>query len=132
MSPLLASYIVQAAGAFFTAVLFGIFSRTYRKPFLLHWARGFSALCVMLFGAGLTISLSSIASPTTPTRVLVSTVTLIAAYTHVTWLLLGTAELWSTPWAGRFLRWRNWVLALAVVGAVVSISLYYRDLNPFG
>ena len=47
MSQLLASYVVQAAAALFTAVLFGFFSRTYRKPFLLHWARGFSALCIM-------------------------------------------------------------------------------------
>src|SRR6185295_2930660 len=124
MSPLLASYIVQAAGAFFTAVLFGLFSRTYRKPFLLHWARGFSALCVMLFGAGLTISLASIAAPTTPTRVIVSTVTLIAAYMHVVWLLLGTAELWTTKWAGRVLRIRSWLYVLAVIAAVGSIALY--------
>lgn len=132
MSSLLASYIVQAAGAFFTAVLFGVFSRTYRKPFLLYWARGFSALCIMLFGAGLTISLASIAAPTTPTRVIVSTVTLLAAYAHVVWLLLGTAELWTTRGTGFFLRQRNWLFGLVVIGSVVSMALYFNDPNPFG
>ena len=132
MSPLLASYIVQAAGALFTATLFGLFSRTYRKPFLLYWARGFSALCIMLFGAGLTISLSSIAPPTTNTRVLVSTVTLMAAYMHVAWLLFGTAELLSPEWSGRFRRMSNWIFAAAIIGAVGSIALYYGDPDPFG
>ena len=132
MSPLLTSYIVQAAGAFFTAVLFGIFSRAYRRPFLLHWARGFSALCIMLFGAGLTISLANIASPTTTTRVVVSTVTLIAAYTHIAWLLLGTAELWTAQWAGSVLRMRKWLFAAAILGALGSIALHFNDPDPFG
>ena len=132
MSPLLASYIVQAAGALFTAVLFGFFSRTYRKPFLLYWARGFSALCIMLFGAGLTISLSSIATPTNTTRLFVAAVTLMAAYTHVVWLLLGTAELASPEWSRRFLRMRHWLFGAAIVGAVGSIALYFGDTDPFG
>src|SRR3954467_1175306 len=92
---LLLSYSVQAAGALFTAVLFGFLSRTYRKQYLLHWARGFAALCIMLFGAGLTISLSGQSTPLMPARLIVSAVTSLAAYVHIVWLVAGTAELIS-------------------------------------
>src|SRR5919108_4711007 len=101
MNPvLLTSYLVQAAGALFTAILFGVLSRTYRKAFLLHWARSFAALCIMLFGAGLTISLSAmvIGPPTSFTRLTVSMVTSVAAYGHVAWLLFGATELFSQRW----------------------------------
>ena len=59
-STLLSPYIVQAVGALFTAVLFGVFSRTYRKPFLVHWARAWSAMCIMLAGAALTTLLRNV------------------------------------------------------------------------
>ena len=132
MSQLLASYVVQAAAALFTAVLFGFFSRTYRKPFLLHWARGFSALCIMLFGAGLTISLAPIAPPTTITRVTVSTVTLIAAYYHVAWLIFGSAEVFSADYADWLYRRRGWIFAAATVVAIASMAYAFSDPDPFG
>ena len=132
VSPLLASYVVQAAAAFFTAVLFGFFSRTYRRPFLLHWARAFSALCIMLFGAGLTIALSPIATPTSFTRLTVATVTLMAAYTGVAWLLFGAAELVSADLVGRMQRFRYWIFGAAIVLATVSIPVNAHDPDPFG
>src|SRR5688572_30416105 len=94
MSPtLLSSYLVQAVGALFTAVLFGFFSRTYRKPFLLHWARSWSALCIMLVALALAHAVASSGPPTSFTRFTISAVSGVATYLSVTWLLLGAVEL---------------------------------------
>ncbi|HEU4996618.1 MAG TPA: EAL domain-containing protein [Gemmatimonadaceae bacterium] len=132
MSPFLISYIVQAAGALFAAVLFGFLSRTYRKPFLLHWARAASALCIMLFGSGLTISLADVASPTSVTRLVVSSVTLIAAYVHVAWLLFGAAELVSHHWTELIRKRRNWIFGVAIVFALASLAYHADHPDPFG
>src|SRR3954470_18285030 len=112
---LLLSYSVQAAGAFFTAVLFGFLSRTYRKQYLLHWARGFAALCIMLFGAGLTIALVQQLTPLMPARLIVSAVTSLAAYVNVVWLLAGAWELLSARWAQQWNNRRVWTFGVAVV-----------------
>src|SRR5688572_25250131 len=100
MSTLLTSYIVQALGALFTAVLFGYFSRTYRKPFLVHWARAWSAMCVMLVGALLTTMMRG-TPPNSWSRLVISMVGSVAAYAQIVWLALGTAELYSTELAQR-------------------------------
>ena len=81
-STLLSPYIVQAVGALFTAVLFGVFSRTYRKPFLVHWARAWSAMCILLAGAALTTLLRNV-PPNSATRVIISAVTSVAAYAQI-------------------------------------------------
>jgi diguanylate cyclase (GGDEF)-like protein len=132
MTPLLASYIVQAAGALFTAILFGVLSRSYRKSYLLHWARAFSSLCIMLFAGGLTISLSAVAPPTTPTRVTVSLVTSVAAYLHVVWLIYGAAELVSADIAKRLTHHRNAIFGAALLLSFVTIALYFTDPDPLG
>src|SRR5258705_2313016 len=132
MSPLLVSYIVQAAGALFAAALFGFLSRTYRKPFLLHWARAGFALCIMLFGSGLTISLADVATPTSGTRLVVASVTLVAAYVHVAWLLYGATELASDRWAVWFRKQRTWIFGFAVVFALASLTYHASDPYPFG
>src|SRR5881397_442073 len=123
---LLASYLVQAAGALFTAILFGFLSRAYRKAFLLHWARAFSALCIMLFGAGLTISLSNlgVGPPTSFSRLTVSLVTSVAAYTSVAWLLFGATELFSSRWAERYHTYRNWIFGAAVFIGIMVVGFY--------
>src|SRR5512132_2117531 len=134
MTPLLASYVVQAAGALFTAILFGFFSRTYRKPFLVHWARAWAMMCIMLFGAGLTIALSNanITSPTAFARMTVSVVTSVAAYLSVAWMLFGAAELISAEWARRFRQHRSTIFGVAVVVGLVMVTLYAKDPAPFG
>src|SRR5438105_3789975 len=104
MSPLLASYVVQAAGALFTAILFGFFSHAYRKPILVHWARAWAMMCIMLFGAGLTIAHSNanIGSPTVFARLTVSVFTSVGAYLSVAWMLFGACELASPKLAARY------------------------------
>ena len=134
MTPLLASYVVQAAGALFTAILFGFFSRTYRKPFLVHWARAWAMMCIMLFGAGLTIALSNanITSPTAFARLTVSVVTSVVAYLSVVWMIFGAAELVSAEWAKRLRQHRSSIFGVAVVVGLVMVTLFAKDPAPFG
>jgi diguanylate cyclase (GGDEF)-like protein len=130
-STLLASYVVQAIGALFTAVLFGVFARTYRKPFLVHWARAWSAMCIMLVGAALTTMLRGVA-PDSFTRITISMVTSIAAYLQLAWLILGTAELVSTEKAQRIHAHRVWFFGAAVAIGVVTVLLFASDPNLVG
>lgn len=130
-STLLASYVVQAIGSLFTAALFGIFARTYRKPFLVHWARAWSAMCIMLVGAALTTMLRGV-PPDSFTRLTISLVTSIAAYMHVAWLILGTAELVSTEKAERLHANRVWLFGAAVAIGAITVLLFAGDPNLVG
>ena len=129
---LLTSYVVQALGALITAVLFGVFSATYRKPFLLHWARSWSAMCIMLSGAALGYAVVESGPPTSPTRFSISAVTQIAAYLQVAWLLLGSAELVSPSLAERLLRRRSWLFGSAAIMGLVVVSLWASHPDPAG
>ena len=130
-STLLASYIVQAVGALFTAVLFGVFSRTYRKPFLVHWARAWSAMCIMLVGAALTTLMRGV-PPAAPARLIVSAVTSIAAYAQIAWLALGCMELVSTELAQRWQQRRYWLFGAVAVIGIVSVALFATDATLVG
>ncbi len=128
---LLASYTVQAAGAFFTALLFGFFSRTYRKPFLLHWARAWSAMCIMLVGSALTAAIAD--TPATNSgRVTIAAVTSVAAYAHAVWLLLGAADLSASSLADRLHKYRAALFVIAAVIGLVSVGLYFNRQEVFG
>ena len=131
MSPtLLASYTVQAAGALITAVLFGIFARTYKKPFLAHWARGWSAMCVMLTGAALGATIT--ASPVSAGRLAMSAVSSVAGYLQVAWLLLGATALVSEERAQTVRPYERWILAGAVVVGLITTAIFAADLSQFG
>jgi diguanylate cyclase (GGDEF)-like protein len=129
---LLSSYVVQAVGALFTAVLFGFFSRTYRKPFLLHWARSWSAMCVMLAGAALGYAVATSGPPTSFTRFTISIVTGIAAYMQIAWLLLGSLELVSEDMARRFQPRRGWLFAGAAIAGIGTTLAFAGDPDPLG
>lgn len=130
-STLLASYVVQAIGALFTAVLFGVFARTYRKPFLVHWARAWSAMCIMLVGAALTTLLRGV-PPDSFTRLTISLVTSIAAYMQLAWLILGTAELVSTEKAQRLYVNRWWIFGAAAAIGIATVLAFASDPNLVG
>ncbi|HYC51619.1 MAG TPA: EAL domain-containing protein [Gemmatimonadaceae bacterium] len=133
MSPtLLSSYAVQAAGALFTAVLFGIFSRTYRKPFLLHWARSWSAMCIMLVGAALGSAIATSGPPTSFTRFTISAATAVAAYMSVAWLLLGALEIASPQRAVRLQPRRYWLFVAAGIVGIGTTLLYANHPEPLG
>ncbi len=122
---LLTSYALQAAGALFTAVLFGVISRTYRQPFLLHWARSWSAMCVMFAAAAL--SAATLGPTSSPSRLTISIVGAVAAYFQVAWLLLGSADLAKPERAERLVPWRPWMFGAAVVVGIVTAALFSGD-----
>jgi diguanylate cyclase (GGDEF)-like protein len=129
---LLTSYLIQGAGAFITAVMFGFFSTTYRRPFLLHWARSTSAMCIMMVGAALSIAVAASGPPTSPTRLTISGVAALAAYMQVAWLLLGSAELLAPQKAERLHQYHPWIFGAATVAALTSIALYATHPDPLG
>jgi diguanylate cyclase (GGDEF)-like protein len=130
-STLLASYVVQAVGSLFTALLFGVFARNYRKPFLVHWARAWFAMCIMLVGAALTTLLRGV-PPDSFSRLTISLVTSIAAYMQVAWLILGTAELLSTEIAQRLYERRWWIFGSAAAVGVATVLAFAADPNLVG
>ncbi len=130
-STLLTSYVVQAAGALFTAVLFGIFSRTDRRPFLLHWARAWLAMCITLVSASLTTLMRDV-PPAAPSRLFISAVGSIAAYAHVAWMILGTVELLSTGFAQRLHQRRAWIFGAAAAIGIASVALFATDPTLVG
>jgi diguanylate cyclase (GGDEF)-like protein len=131
-STLLGSYVIQAAGALFTALLFGFFSRTYRKPFLLHWARSWSAMCVMLAGAAMGYAVASSGPPTSFTRLTLSTATAIAGYLQIAWLLVGAAQLVASDRSERWVQNRPWLFAGAAALGIFSVALFANHPDPLG
>jgi diguanylate cyclase (GGDEF)-like protein len=129
---LLTSYLIQAAGAFITAVLFGFFSSTYRRPFLLHWARSWSAMTIMLVGAALATAVAESEPPASPSRLAISAIAAFAAYMQVAWLLLGSAELVAPEKSDKIQVFQPWIFGVAAVTALTSVALYATDPNPFG
>jgi diguanylate cyclase (GGDEF)-like protein len=133
MSPnLLASYIVQAAGALFTAVLFGFFARNYQKPFLRHWARAWASMCVMLAAGAIGASLVGVAPASSATRLTISMVAGVAAYFQIVWLVWGMAELVSADAAATFHKHRVAFFGSAAFLGILFVALYANDPNPMG
>lgn len=127
---LIVSYALQAAGALFTAALFGAFSRTYRKPFLLHWARSWSAMCIMFVAAAL--NAATLGPTSSPPRLIISVVGAVSAYLLIAWLLFGSAELARPERAVRMAQRRLWIFGAAVVLGVLSATLFAWDPAVFG
>jgi diguanylate cyclase (GGDEF)-like protein len=113
-------------------VLFGLFGRTYRKPFLLQWARAWAAMCVMLAAGAAGAMLVGVAPAASATRLTISAIAGTAAYFQIVWLTLGMAELVSTEAAASLQKNRAWLFGAAVVLGVGLVSLYANDPNPMG
>jgi diguanylate cyclase (GGDEF)-like protein len=85
--------LAQSAESILLAfVLYG-FYRLYNRGYLLHWARSWLALCIYLLGGGFALLMSSILEPTNPLRIAVSTISLIAGYMQIAWLIYGAWEI---------------------------------------
>jgi diguanylate cyclase (GGDEF)-like protein len=122
---LLASYLVQAAGALITAAIFGGFYRAYRKGFLREWALSWSALCVALAAAAGGVIASRGSSLDNPFRIGLAAVTGAAGYLQVAWLLFGSTELVGRhPYS---LRERRFLLGLAAVVGASLVAVHATD-----
>jgi diguanylate cyclase (GGDEF)-like protein len=132
MSPtLLASSVLQAVGALITAVLFGVFARVYKKTFLSHWARSWLAMSVMLTGAVVSASMTG-GAPTSAGQLTLATVTSVAAYVQIAWLLLGTDYLLNEKRAETRRRWTAWILGAAVLAGLLAVAAFANDPGQVG
>ncbi len=86
-------FLAQSAEAILLALVLYGFYRLYNRGYLLHWARSWSALCIYLAGAGLSFYLSTSFLATHPLRLIISTISLLAGYLQIAWLLFGTYEI---------------------------------------
>jgi PAS domain S-box-containing protein len=101
------------------------FHRVYRRHYLLHWARAWSAFGIYVAGAaaGGVMASRDLASPVM--HLAVSTTSLVAGYLQIVWLLLGTWELAGRRDASR--RQSRAGLALAVLVGVASALAFPVD-----
>ncbi len=111
--------LAQALGALVLAAVLHGFYRTYRRHYLLDWARSWWAGCLYLCGSGLTLYLIRL-PPTSAARSLLAVASAAAAYCQVAWLLFGAYEVATGRRAGR--RLRAAALAGLIVFPVVTVA----------
>ncbi len=123
--PLYTSFLVQMAGTAFLAVLLARFYRTHGHFYLGEWARSFLALFVYVAGGLLAVVWTRGYHPQHPIRLVLSSVTLVAGYTQIVFLLFGTYA------AARHRRVaerpRNAILAGCIVLGVVLALLFTAE-----
>jgi diguanylate cyclase (GGDEF)-like protein len=124
---LIASYLIQAAGALITAAIFGGFYREYRRTFLREWALSWLALVVTLCGAAANATLYDPRLTGTPLRLGVSMLTGAAGYLEIVWLLFGSSELHGRRPFSR--SERRFFFAIAAVTGVALALVHARDPN---
>jgi diguanylate cyclase (GGDEF)-like protein len=113
MSPTqVTSYVVQAAGALITALIFSALVRTYRRRFLAFWSASWLGFAIVFVLAGISTALKSLGQGSeAPLRFAISIVMAVASYLSITWLLFGAAEVRGNERIPR--KWRERVLAAA-------------------
>ena len=124
---LFASYLIQAAGALITAAIFGGFYREYRRTFLREWALSWSALCVTLVGAAVSVLLYRYFPVGHPLRIADAMVTGAAGYLEVVWLLFGSGGLLGRrPFSQNE---RRFFLAVAALTGALLALVHATDPN---
>lgn len=121
----LGSSLALAAEATVLAAVLVAFYRTYRREYLRLWSWSWRAMAVGSLAAAASLLMLGRLSPSEPARLLLTAVSLTAAYWHALWLLLGTWEV-SGRTPPRATLQRQALLALAGV-AVVSTLLFAFD-----
>src|SRR5688500_12051654 len=117
---LLATFLVQAAGALLTAAVFFSFQGYYKKGYLRHWTWGWLALAVMFAVAPAGLFLWPELGVAHPVRLSAAIVASVAGYLQLGWILLGTREIASgRPVEPRFAR--RILLVLAAVGILTAV-----------
>src|SRR5262245_15543206 len=101
-------YLALAACAAVIALVLEALYRSYRRPYLRHWAASWWAFCLYLVGtAALVPGLANVAPAL---HLAVSTLAFAGGYFQVAWLLAGTWEVATGRQVGR--RRLGWTLAL--------------------
>ncbi len=122
MLPLYTSFLVQMAGTAFLALLLARFYRIYGHFYLGEWARSFVALFVYVAGGLLAVVWTRAYDPQHPIRLVLTSVTLVAGYTQIVFLLFGTYAAARQRRVAE--RWRNVILAGCILLGVVVALLF--------
>ena len=104
-------YFVGALTALTQSVVFAHYYRVFHREHLLLWSISFVALAVYLAAAGAVLMTLTHYSSAHPLRLILSSVSLIAAYVQVMALIMGTLAIWRKQ------RWTRQQMVLALVVA---------------
>ncbi len=125
MYTLYAVYLMQAAGATLIALLLARFHRARGHSYLGEWSRSWAALGVYVLGAFVAAAFTRPLPPQHFVRLSLTMVTLAAGYAHIAWLMSGTYAITRGRPVPR--RWKNSMLGICVVAAVILATLFTSD-----
>jgi diguanylate cyclase (GGDEF)-like protein len=119
-------FFAGSAIALTQGVVFAHYYRLFRRDHLLLWSYSFLALAVYLGAAGTSWMLVSRFSAAHPLRLGLSSLSLIAAYSQVAALIMGTLAIWRTQ------RWTHSQItrALVVAGVFGLLSALAFAFDP--
>jgi Diguanylate cyclase, GGDEF domain len=90
---LVSTNIVQSIEAIVLAIILLRFYYTYRRKYLLELSWSWWALCVYLASSGLAVYLADFFDALHPIRLIVSSISLVAGYWQIAFLLFGVREI---------------------------------------
>ena len=127
MSPTqITSYVVQAAGALITALIFSALTRTYRRRFLAFWSASWLGFAVAFALAGISTALKLLGQGSeAPLRFAISIVLAVASFVSITFLLFGAAEVHGDERIPR--TWRQRILVAAGFIGFLTTLPYASD-----
>ncbi|MFZ1393001.1 MAG: diguanylate cyclase, partial [Dokdonella sp.] len=101
-------YFTGSLIALTQSVVFAHYYRLFRRDHLLLWSLSFFALAIYLGAAGTSLLLMSKLASAHPLRLVISCISLMAAYLQVVSLVLGTIAIWRTQ------RWTRKQISIAL------------------
>ncbi len=119
-------YFAGSLIALTQGIVFAHYFRLFRRNHLLLWSFSFLALAIYLAAAGTTLLLLSKFAAAHPLRLGLTCLSLIAAYSHVAALIMGTLAIWRTN------QWtRNHILqAIGLASAIGLVSALAFAFEP--
>lgn len=119
-------YIAGSLVALTQSFIFARYYRLFRREHLLLWSISFLSLSIYLATAGASSALLGVLPSSHPFRLALSCLSLIAAYTQVAALIMGTMAIWRTQ------RWTRSQIrqALILAGLVGLLSTLAFAFDP--
>jgi diguanylate cyclase (GGDEF)-like protein len=126
------TYMIQAAGAVLTAVIFGSFHRHSGVGFLRSWALSWAMLAILLVGVNARDAVAAQGGAGSLPSILLSVVTGIAGYLHLGWLAVGAAAIGSAERQRSRNQARLILAGAAAFGAVSHLVLVWDPAADAG
>ena len=124
-----ATFAAQTVAAIIMAILLLGFLRQYRKSYLRHWTLSWTALALhqLFTGIGLTLALRFHFASNHPLRLITASLSGVAGYLQITWLLFGVYEILRRRPVRIRTYWRT-VFAVAALALVPSLLFVGPDV----